>query len=306
MKVVLVTGASGFIGSNTIKILVEMGYEVHAISSRDISGKNNIPGVFWSKVNLFNFYDVASYLERIKPTHLLHFAWYSEHGMFWDSVENYGWMYATNNLVQSFIHYGGRRFVISGSCAEYDWNQSKYIENESPISPNTLYGQIKNLTRITVENIAKENNISYGWGRIFYLYGSGESAGRLVPVAIDCFLRGKRFKCTDGKQLRDYMHVHDVARAFCFFLDGEVNGVVNIASGKSVEISEIIDMVAGHLGARELVDFGALKTRKSDPNEICADITRLKKEVRFEERWTLKEGLLNTVNLAIQCSQKGI
>ena len=160
MKIVLVTGASGFIGSNAIATLVEMGYEVHAISSRDLIGRKHIPGLIWSKVNLFNFHDVASYLGRIKATHLLHFAWYAEHGKFWDSVENYGWMYATNNLVQSFINCGGRRFVISGSCAEYDWKQSKYVENESVIGPSTLYGQIKNLTRISVENIAKENNIS--------------------------------------------------------------------------------------------------------------------------------------------------
>jgi nucleoside-diphosphate-sugar epimerase len=304
VKIVLVTGASGFIGSNAIATLVEMGYEVHAISSRDLIGRKHIPGLIWSKVNLFNFHDVASYLGRIKATHLLHFAWYAEHGKFWDSVENYGWMYATNNLVQSFINCGGRRFVISGSCAEYDWKQSKYVENESVIGPSTLYGQIKNLTRISVENIAKENNISYGWGRIFYLYGSGESAGRLVPVAIDCLSRGERLKCTDGKQLRDYMHVQDVARAFCLFLDGEVNGVVNIASGKSVEIRKIISIVAGHFGARKLVDFGALKSRESEPNDICADITRLKNEVGFKERWTLREGILNTVDQAMKCSQK--
>lgn len=304
MKIVLVTGASGFIGSNALETLVKMGYKVHAISSRDSIGRKHIPGVFWSKVNLFNFHDVASYLGRIKPTHLLHFAWYAEHGKFWDSVENYGWMYVTKNLVQCFINSGGKRFVISGSCAEYDWKQSTYIENVSAIAPNTLYGQIKNLTRIAVENMAKENNISYGWGRIFYLYGNGESAGRLVPIAIDCLSRGERLKCTEGKQLRDYMHVQDVASAFCLFLDGKVNGVVNIASGKSVEISRIINMVAVHLGACELVDYGALKSRESDPNEICADVTRLTNEVGFKERWTLREGILNTVNLAMKHSKK--
>jgi nucleoside-diphosphate-sugar epimerase len=300
MKTVLVTGATGFIGSNTINTLVEMDYKIHAITTRDIKNSQNATSVSWHKVNLFNFSDVGCFINEIKPTHLLHFAWYAEHGKFWDSFENYGWMYTTHNLVEKFIHNGGKRIVISGSCAEYEWKYTRYVENKSSLYSNTLYGQVKNLTRLSIERLAIDNNISFGWGRIFYLYGCGEKAGRLVPLILDSLMNGKRFPCTDGRQLRDYMHVQDVARAFCLFLDSNVNGTVNIASGRVVEIRKIIEIVAEKLGANKLVDFGALKSRQNDPHEICADVSRLKNEIGFEERWTIYEGLRNVVDQTIK------
>lgn len=304
MKSVIVTGATGFIGGYAVKELAAMGYKVHAISSRDTPIENSNQEISWSKVDLFNFIDVANLLEEIRATHLLHFAWCTDHGKFWNSFENYGWMHATHNLVKNFIKNGGKRFVVSGSCAEYNWRRSRYLETEKVGSQNTLYGQIKNLTRLDIHSLANENNVSYGWGRVFYLYGYGENSERLVPLIIKSLISGERFKCTDGKQLRDYMHVEDVARAFSIFLSSQIEGVVNIASGRSIEIREIIDIVAEYLGAINLVDYGAIKSRKDDPHIICADIRRLKNELEFKELWTVKEGLQNVVNQTLSFHNK--
>ncbi len=58
---------------------------------------------------------------EVQPTHLLHFAWIATPGVYWDSAENFRWVSAGERLLRSFRAHGGRRVVMAGSCAEYDW-----------------------------------------------------------------------------------------------------------------------------------------------------------------------------------------
>ena len=82
MQRVLVTGATGFIGKHTLPLLVGKGFEVHAISSKPVQSDNNY---IWHQADLLKINELEDLLAQVSPSHLLHFAWYSEPKKYWTS-----------------------------------------------------------------------------------------------------------------------------------------------------------------------------------------------------------------------------
>ena len=103
-KVVLVTGAGGFIGRWSVPPLIERGYEVHAVLSR--SSTRDIPpeikGAVVHRADLLDLESGASLMARVKPSHFLHFAWIATPGVYWASAANYRWLEASRHLLGAF------------------------------------------------------------------------------------------------------------------------------------------------------------------------------------------------------------
>ncbi len=293
MKRVLVTGGTGFVGRHAIAPLLARGYEVHAVSSRDVPGAENVR---WHRLDLFRSDDVERAMREIRPTHLLHFAWHAEPGKFWRSPDNLLWLEATLALLRHFARAGGRRAVMAGSCAEYDWDYGYCSEGVTPCRPATPYGVCKHALQQALAAYGDVQGLSWGWGRIFFLYGPYEHPARLVASVITSLLRGAEARCTAGDQIRDYMHVADAASAFAALLDSEVSGPVNIASGRPVAVRDVILAAADPLGARDRVIFGAVPRAEHDPPLLLADIRRLSHEVGWSGQRELAAGMENTVN----------
>ena len=293
---VLVTGASGFIGRHVLGPLVRRGFEVHAITSRDTPPPQAPVDVTWHRADLLKLGEQSELLAAIAPTHLLHLAWYAEHGRFWTSTENLRWAAATIALVQAFADGGGRRAVLAGSCAEYRWGDpGPCVEGVTPLEPATLYGTCKNATRAVLEAAAGELGIELAWGRVFFLHGPGEAPGRLVASVARALLAGERAATGDGTQVRDFLHVDDVAGAFAALLDSSVSGAVNIGSGEGRTLRDVIHAIGAATGREDLLDIGALAPRPGDPDALVADVSRLRDEVGFVPAIGLEEGIARTV-----------
>ncbi len=292
MKRVLVTGATGFIGRNTLSMLVERGFEVHATFR-----ESNLPlDVTWHRCDLLNAESARAVVRAVSPSHLLHLAWYAEHGKFWGSPRNLEWVAASLLLMRSFQECGGTRVVIAGSCAEYDWEAGVCTENSTPLKPLSFYGVAKNAVREVAEGFAQSTGLSFAWGRIFFLYGPHEAAERLVPSVARALIQGNPARCTSGEQRRDFLHVEDVADAFVSLLDSELSGAVNIGSGHGVRVRDVVDTIASITGGSNLVRFGAIPDRLEDPPVLIADTHRANCELGWVPRWSLPEGLSHTVD----------
>ncbi len=288
------TGATGFIGRHSLPRLRESGYEVHAVSGHQ-SPQECGEDVTWHCANLLESGEIASLVEKVKPTHLLHFAWYAVPGKFWTAPENLAWVKATVSLMQAFSDQGGQRAVMAGSCAEYDWKFDYFSEESTPCRPTTLYGASKYSTQILLDAWSRQTGISSAWGRIFFLYGPGEYPSRLVPSVINSLVHDEPARCTHGNQVRDFMHVEDVASAFVALLDSDVKGVVNIASGIPVPLKDVIYAIADYLHKRGLVQLDAIPAPEGEPDALIADISRLRDEVGFRPRYSLREGIAGTI-----------
>lgn len=293
-KRVLVTGATGFIGRHSLPRLRELGYDVHAVSSRRPLHEPG-EGVIWHCANLLEPDGATLLVEKVRPTHLLHFAWYAVPGKYWTAPENLAWAKATMGLMQAFTDRGGQRAVMAGSCAEYDWKFDYYSEEFTPCRPATLYGACKHGTQLLFNAWSQQTDLSSAWGRIFFLYGPGEYPSRLIPSVINSLLRGEPARCTHGNQVRDFLHVEDAAAAFVALLDSEVKGAVNIASGIPVPLKDAVHAIADYLNRRGLVQLGALPASAGEPDALIADVGRLRNEVGFRPRFNLKEGIAGTI-----------
>lgn len=289
---VLVTGASGFIGREVAGRLCKLGHEVHAVARSSV----DIPNAVWHQVDLLDTATVDRLIAEIRPSHLMHFAWTTEPGKFWNSSDNHEWERASRAMFDSFAKHGGRRFIGAGSVAEYEWTGEPCVESFIDGNPATLYGQKKLSTFRYVEQRAQECGIASAWGRIFWLYGPHEHPLRLIPHVITGILSGRAVDCSSGEQLRDFMHVYDVAEGFIKLLESDVVGPVNIASGNPVAVKDIICQIAEALSGQGLVRLGAIPTNSTEPQVVCADVNRLNSEVRFSPEITLSDGLNMTMS----------
>lgn len=289
---VLLTGASGFIGSYALAALVEQGHEVHTVSRE----QRALPdGAIAHQVDLLHSDAAETLMQEVQATHLLHLAWYAVPGSFWSAPENERWIDASLRLLRAFGEAGGVRAVLAGTCAEYAWGEQVLREQDTPLEPATLYGACKHATHIVAEAVAGQLGVSLAWGRVFFVYGPGEDRARLVHSVARGLLAGEQVPTTDGHQRRDFMHVRDVASAFVALLNGGVSGSVNIASGKGIAVRDLVTLIAEQTGGIERVRFGELASRADDPANIVGDVSRLDTEIGFTPAIDLRAGIVETV-----------
>ena len=294
MKKVLLTGASGFIGLHCLEALLERSYSIHAVSARE-RGNSYREQVEWHHADLHNAEHVLRLIASVKPDYLLHLAWDVTHGIYWRSLENLRWVKTSLNLLQAFIDGGGKRALLVGSCAEYDWNYGYCTENLTPVQPETLYGVCKDALHRVATAAAAEKGVSLSWARLFFLFGPGEHDDRLVPSVINSLLLGEEALCTHGEQIRDYIYVKDAAAALVALLESKVEGPVNIGSGRPVVLKELIAEAAEIAGRPDLVRLGAIAVEPDDQQLLLANTRRLNEEVDWQPRYNLKQGLMETV-----------
>jgi nucleoside-diphosphate-sugar epimerase len=296
---VLLTGGSGFIGARAIQPLLAAGFEVHALGRRPGSSAD----VTWHAVDLLDDAAVAGVVGEIAAEHMLHLAWCTEHGRFWSAPENLSWVAASVRLLRAFHEAGGHRAVMAGTCAEYDWSGSEASCRElaygsvpaTPTHPATLYGTAKHATQLVASAYAREVGMSFAWGRVFLLYGPGEDERRLLPQVATALLAGREAETSDGTQIRDLMHVDDVARGFVALLASAAEGPVNVASGEAVALARVIELVGRAAARPELLRIGALAQRAGEPERLVADTRRLREEVGFRGEIKLEPGIADTV-----------
>lgn len=293
MKRVLLTGATGFIGRHCTQLLLARGYEVHAVSSKTLPQRSI--SEHWHQVDLLDPVQVSQLVQTVRPTHLLHFAWCLSPGDYWTSLTNFRWLQASLNLLESFALHRGRRVVMAGTCAEYDWNFGCCTEEATPLSPTTLYGACKHSLDALLRAFAQQAGLSAAWGRIFSVYGPHENPTRLVPSVIRSLFRSEAAQCTHGEQVRDFLYVKDVADAFVCLLESNVEGAINIASGCPVSLREVVCKIAEKMNGRDLIQFGAMSTHPSDPPVLLADVGRLSNEVGWSPKYNLSEGVDETI-----------
>lgn len=290
MKRVLVSGASGYIGRHTLRPLLERGFEVHAVSRRRPTPPE--AAVSWHEVDLLDQAATRSLLDRVRATHLLHLAWYAEHGKFWHAHENLDWVAASLGLLRSFRAAGGERAVVAGTCAEFSWADD-CCGPGTPLEPSTLYGVAKNALRQLVEAYSRSSGLSSAWGRVYFSFGPGERPDRVVASVARALVAGERVRCTPGTQVRDFLYVPDLADAFATLLDSGAEGVIELGSGEPVSLHDLLSRLQEVAGRTNLVLFGALPAR-DEPGRIAADVRRLREEIGWFPAHTLDEGLART------------
>jgi nucleoside-diphosphate-sugar epimerase len=294
MKRLLVTGASGFLGRHCLELLANENYEVHA-TFRETGKRPEKSSVAWHECDLLSPGASSKLVARLKPSYLLHLAWYAVPGKFWEAPENKLWIRASQELVRSFADHGGKRFIAAGSCAEYGRRAGECQEAATPLKPDSFYGECKVAFQEQLNQLGQRSGLTTAWGRVFFLYGPFEAPSRVVPYVIRSLLSGRRALCSSGSQILDFLHVRDVASAMVTMLGKDVSGPFNIGSGCPIQLREILLEIGRCTNRTELIQFDA-RTSPEPAEHVWANIRRITSETSWRPRVTLERGIQETVD----------
>lgn len=290
---VLLTGASGFIGAHVLDALRVAGVDTVTLGRRQPSTANR--ETHHIHFDLLQDPHLAGVLAEVQATHLMHCAWYAEHGLFWTSPENTRWSVASIRLVEAFCKQGGERVVGVGTCAEYDWSHGFCREGTTPLNAATLYGDAKNATRQLAELVCQAFKVEFAWGRVFYPFGAGENAQRLIPSLIKS-LRGEAAPMGINTDVyRDFLHVSDVARGLICLLQKNAHGAYNISSGQPISLEYLGSSLAHLLGADASRVLAMPPSKRDDVTLLVGDNRRLK-ELGWQKQLGIQAALQQTIN----------
>jgi nucleoside-diphosphate-sugar epimerase len=263
---ILITGGSGFVGKPILDLLKSKNIEVCAIGRNKPDG---FEGSFFeidiyqsSKIEIFKI------LNEAKPTHLIHLAWYTEHDKFWNAEENITWINKTTSLIRNFCEIGGKSVIAAGSCAEYSWDTLKKLSENSSCEPETIYGISKNVTRQLTSIICGQAGVNLAWCRIFFPYGPGDKEGKLIPLLKNITNNSKEICEIKNPGSRDFLHINDIAEAIFTVLDKNVDGVINICSGISYDLDDLLVRALKHRG----LSFNDRKLANTDNKQKIVSI----------------------------------
>jgi nucleoside-diphosphate-sugar epimerase len=297
MRTILVTGATGFIGSHIARRLVHEGHEVFVLTREESSLEAIADVVSELRVvqgDLRDVRELEPQLARMAPEICVHAAWYAVPGSYLDAEENVRLVGATAELASLLARVGCRRFVGIGSCFEYD-TTAGILSERTPTHPTNLYAASKLATFLLTKQLGARAGMEVAWARLFYQYGPFEDDRRLVPAVIQALLRAEEVRLTSGNQVRDFLHVRDVAAAVSAVSHSTVTGAVNVGSAEAITVRALVEMIASTLSRPDLLVFGALPERLGDPPVVCADNRRLVEECGWHQATPHAEGLLETI-----------
>jgi nucleoside-diphosphate-sugar epimerase len=286
---ILLTGATGFIGSHVARALIRARHEVHAIVHPDDDMwriRDILPSLCIMRADIL---DSPFSLQPSAFDACIHLAWYVEPGKYLHAPQNKDWVDASLQLARALKDSGCRRFIAAGTCFEYAPSDPPQRES-SRTEPSTLYVQSK----LELFHALQSVGIEFTWVRFFYQYGPHEDPRRLVPVIINSLLSAQEVKLVPGDRMRDYLYIEDVASAVCAVVQSRITGAVNIGSGAPVTVRDIA-LKIGHLLDRiDLIKLGALPYSANEPMHIVADNTKLS-SIGWSPRFNLDDGLRQTV-----------
>lgn len=287
---ILVTGATGFIGSAFCQLALSQGHEIGglmlpsetppapvSVSDKMVWLKGTVAVPPWSEI------------EKLQPEVCVHFAWIATPGVYLESPENENHLQWSLALVHRLRGLGTNHIVGVGTCIEYKITDALLAEDRTPVDPTTRYSRCKNALRETLEAGARQDGSRFCWGRVFYPYGAGEHPARLCSSLIQKIRRGEKLLLKTPHSTKDYIYIEDLAAAILLTVEKQFTGTINWGTGVGVSVREIADTVAGLLGRPELVD--EVSPIEKDPlGFVVADATRLL-GLGWKPEHTLRQGL---------------
>jgi nucleoside-diphosphate-sugar epimerase len=287
---ILVTGASGFIGSASCRLALSHGHEIAGLMLPTETPPAQVPAsdrMLWLKGTLADLPWQA--IERFRPEVCVHFAWIATPGVYLESPENESYLRWSLDLVHRLHGLGTDYIVGAGTCIEYQITNAPLSETHTPVAPTTLYARCKNALRERLEAEAHRDGWHFCWGRVFYPYGVGEHPARLCSSLIQKLRRGEKLVLKTPHSTKDYIYIEDLAAAILLTVEQRFTGTINWGTGLGVSVRQIADAIAAMLGRPELVE--EVSPAEKDPlGFVVADATRLK-GLGWRQQFTLEQGL---------------
>jgi len=264
---ILLTGATGFVGRHVLRALGECGCRVRPVVREGKQERLPRAAAIETIVASPNIFaeGVTWWAQACRGVDtVVHAAWYAEPDRYLQSPKNQDCLSGTLRLAEGAAQAKVRRFVGIGTCFEYDLGAGR-LSISTPLSPSTPYAQAKVEAFNALSALLPRQGVAFAWCRLFYLYGDGEDSRRLVSYVRARLRAGEPAELSSGNQIRDFLDVREAARMIFDVALGTEEGPVNICSGTPVTVREMAERIADEFGRRDLLRFGARADNPVDP-----------------------------------------
>jgi Nucleoside-diphosphate-sugar epimerases len=185
-----------------------------------------------------------------------------------------------------------------GSSVEYGNLKSPQRENFkfNTKSIKSTYGKAKLLSSKYLTDLNKKKLFPSTILRLYLAYGPRQDINRFLPIIIAGCLKNKKFPCSNGNQLRDFVHVDDVVEAIIKSLNSKkgVGQIINIGSGKPKKIKNIIENIRKIL-MRGRPQYGKIKLRRDEILKLYPSIAKAKQKINWRPKISFEQGLKSTI-----------
>ena len=312
---VLVTGGAGYIGSHTVKALVEAGHHVVVFDDLSTGHRASVAGVPFVQGDVTRREDLLDALKRYSIDAVMHFAAKSLVG---ESMQDPAKYYVNNvaggvTLLEALREAGVETIIFSSTAAVYGEPESIPIPEEHPLRPTSVYGRTKLMFEQMLEDYRRVYGLRYAALRYFNAAGAdpGGQIGEdhdpethLIPIVLQAALGqreavtifGTDYDTPDGTCIRDYIHVTDLADAHVLALEalkaGGPGGVYNLGNGNGFSVRQVIEAAERVVGAKIPVKEG--DRRPGDPAVLVASSARAQRELGWKPRFTDLDEIVRT------------
>lgn len=322
---ILVTGGAGYIGSITTAQLLKEGFEVTVFDNLSEGHREAISSTF-ALGDLLNKKNLEKVFKREKFDAVIHFA---AKALAPESMEAPFEYFKNNvlgglNLLEVMRNFQVDKIIFSSSCAVYGYPKKLPVDEKTPLSPVSVYGE----TKLIFEKMLSWYKKIYGLKSISLRYFNAAGASldgnlgedhrretHIIPIAIQValgikkrfILFGDDYQTRDRTCIRDYIHVLDLARAHIlalkYLLKKRESGIFNVGAGRGYSNREVLEMVKKVTGRDFEVKLG--KRRLGDPDAIYADNKKIQRVLGFKPKYSDLKTIIETAWLWHQNNPKG-
>ncbi|NLP43538.1 MAG: UDP-glucose 4-epimerase GalE [Peptococcaceae bacterium] len=316
MQTVLVSGGAGYIGSHTVKVLAERGYEQVVIDNLVTGFRQAVPeGIPFYNVDISSREAVSEIVRKHKVDAVIHFAARSLVG---ESVAKPDLYFhentaKTNIFVSTLIQAGVNKLVFSSTAATYGIPEQIPIPETAPTNPINPYGASKLMIEQSLYWLAKAYGLK--WIALRYFNAAGavfdgsigerhQNETHLIPLTLQAALGlrenikifGTDYPTPDGTCIRDYIHVLDLADVHILALEaldkGVESGPLNVGTGKGYSVREVIEMAKSVTGIA--IPTVEAARRPGDPAILVAKVDRIKSLLGWRSRYSDLQTIIET------------
>ena len=277
MDKILVTGSTGFIGSNLVKQLSD--YEV--VTDYDNSERIDLQNT--KQVMKLDSVDTVIHLAGKIP---------------WRELSSNEYIDNNMKCTQNILEYCGKKNVKKIIyVSSYVYGQPKYcpIDEEHPVNPHTAYAKSKYLAEKECMDYCKRSNLNLIILRPFNVYGESMRAGFLISNLINAVKSGKKLNIANKGSKRDFLHVDDFVDLILKIVDYNSKlEIFNVGSGLSYSFEDIIRKIEKISKIKLEIEYNE---NESFIEDIIADISKIKSELYWEPRIKIDDGLRKTLEL---------
>jgi nucleoside-diphosphate-sugar epimerase len=298
MRIVL-TGATGFLGQALTTLLLDEGHAVCVLVRPD-SRKEKLPhGQHLSVIRYTSLSspETLQQLQSWQPEAMVHLAWKGVGGKERSEADQFtANIPLTLDCINLAYNAGCQHWIGIGSQAEYGIPNREVVEADT-CHPVTAYGKAKLATGIASLGLCEALKIKGTWCRVFSVYGPGDHPGTLLSYIISSLQTGDAPSLTACEQEWDYLYITDAAAAIAALLKKGCTGIYNIASGKTVVLKNVVEMIREEMGTETAVKYGERPYTLQQVMHLQGNVDKLKNDTGWQPAVSLKEGLQQTILL---------